>query len=76
MVIVTTRSAFVRDCLYCGPRQVSSQPDRERNRRPDWIMCPSCHLDPIEVRAIEKVREHGFEFCYREEVRKVSGRGA
>ena len=53
-------------CLYCGPYK----PPKSVN----FTMCPTCRLDPIEVAATERVREYGFEFCYKEEVRNEKRR--
>lgn len=45
----------IRECFYCGPRRVVSQASREQYRHLDAIPCPTCGLDPAEVREIEKV---------------------
>lgn len=57
-----------RHCLYCGPRTVLVHDQGGRSL--DFIPCPTCHLDPGEVRMIEDVRARGFEACYRDEVRR------
>lgn len=64
-----------RYCLYCGPRIVKSQPDQEKHRRIDSIVCPTCHLDHGETRLIEEVRSIGFEEAYRREWRRNNGGG-
>ena len=65
---------IVRECLYCGPRVVISDLCREPNRVIDSIPCPTCHLDPAEIRMIEDVRTRGFEACYQEELQRDRAR--
>jgi hypothetical protein len=59
----------MRECFYCGPYKPKHGSTLQSHT------CPTCGLDPIEVRAIERVREFGFEACYREEVANAKRRG-
>ena len=61
----------IRECFYCGPRRVvAANKKLEASRVLDSIPCPTCHLDPAEIRMIEDVRERGFAQCYAEEVQR------
>lgn len=54
---------LIRTCFYCGPRTVYSK----RSYDTSSIVCPTCGLDPGEIRSIEEVRSKGFEQAYRDE---------
>lgn len=68
MVVVSTRSAVVRNCGFCGPRTVKGEVWYEKHRNLEHIICPSCHMDPGEVRMTQRVIDIGFEAALLEEI--------
>ena len=47
----------------------------KETKHPDNVVCPTCYLDPREVRAIEEVREKGFARAYADEIARGRPRG-
>lgn len=66
---MTRPTYIIRECLYCGPRKIIYRSER-KSLKLDAIVCPTCGLDPAEVRMTEDVIARGFEACYQEEVRR------